>query len=136
MRDMTTIGRGLVAALAAAFLTIHAPAATHAADEVRQQRFESACRARMDELQRQEAANLEGIEWTERLDGVRGTYVGYSPAYRCILNDSGTSGRMAYQEVVYEKHGSNRQAALLSVPRPLEIREVTLILVEADGVWR
>lgn len=93
----------------------------------------------MDDLQQVEAKNLEAIEWQDRADGIRGTYVGYNPAYRCTLgsgSDAGASGRMTYQEVVYEKHGSSRKAARLSVPRPLEIHEVTLVLVEQAGEWR
>lgn len=136
MRAARTTHRGVGAALATALLLLTTTAAARGEDGGG---LEAACRARMDELQRQEAKNIESMEWLDRPDGIRGTYVGYNPVYRCVAgsgSEAGASGRMSYQEIVYEKHGSSKKAAHLSVPRPLEIREVTEILVERGGEWR
>lgn len=136
MRAARTRRRGVGAALAAALILLTTTEA--AQGEAQRQGLEAACRARMDELQRQEAKNIEAIAWLDRPDGFRGTYVGYNSTYRCVVgngSEAGASGRMSYQEIVYEKHGSTAKAAHRSVPRPIEIREVTEILVERAGEW-
>lgn len=132
--------RRIGAALAAAAtLAVVAAAAPAAAQGEAKQALDAACRARMQSFAEVEAANAERIVWEVVPGGVRGTYVGYAPGFGCRMGDPDRdppTARLSYQEVVYEKRGDSVRAATAAAPKPLEIREVTVILVFRDGHWR
>ena len=111
-----------------------------AADEARRERaLELTCKARMQTLAEQEAERLAQIEWHVVSDGVRGTYVGYAPDFTCRMGEPGQeppTARLRYQEVVWAKSGTTARQAMAATPKPVEIREVTVVLVYRDGIWR
>lgn len=100
--------------------------------------LDATCRARVQTLGEIEADNLARIEWEVVAGGVRGTYVGYSKSFTCRPSEPAKeppTARLGYQEVVYEQSGDSVRAARAATPKPLEIREVTVILVYRDGRW-
>lgn len=108
-------------------------------DDALRRALEQACQQRMQALQAEERANVEAIAWEITAAGVRGSYLGYAPDFSCKRSDVGGStptARFNYQEVVYEKQGENARAARAAEPKPVEIRNVTLVLIYRDGEWR
>jgi hypothetical protein len=127
----------LLAACTVAAGTLH-PARAVAADDPKNS-LDATCRARMQTLGEIAADNLERIEWEVVAGGVRGTYIGYASSFTCRLGEPGRTpptARLSYQEVVYEQSGDSVRAARAAAPKPLEIREITIILVYRDGQWR
>lgn len=125
-------------AAGAALAALLAAAPATAQDDAKQA-LDAACRARMQSFAEVEAANAERIVWEVVPGGVRGTYVGYAPGFACRMGDphrDPPTARLSYQEVVYEKRGDSVRAATAAAPKPLEIREVTVVLLFRDGHWR
>jgi len=139
---LTTMSRRLgvawVAAFAIATIVGLGPAVVHAEADLKRA-LELTCQARMSGLAEAETRNSRQIEWEIAAGGVRGTYLGYAPDFTCRLgaaeNDPRTA-RLSYEEVVYEKSGPNAAQAANAVPRPKEIRDVTVVLVYRDGSWQ
>lgn len=100
--------------------------------------LQAACKERLAALRDAERTNADNIEWEVTGAGVRGRYTGYALDASCRLVDAEKetpTGQLNYQEVVYEKRGSSARAARAATPRPIEIRNVTLVMVYRDGQW-
>lgn len=125
------VGIGIVAGL-----TTPVPAAEDA--EALRKSLQAACETRLRALEREERENLERIDWEVSPAGVRGVYLGFAKDFTCRRSDDPDgppTARLNYQEVVYEKRGKNAQQARAAQPKPIEIRNVTLVLVYRSGHW-
>lgn len=140
-----------LAARALATLALLLPVAAAAADgaadvgaripskAVLSKSLDAKCLDRMEELATLEKQHAANIAWEISPIAVRGTYIGYTQDYTCALGKSVGSNPAAtlrYQEVLYEKSGKTLSAAEGDSPRPVEITEVTEVLVYRDGIWR
>lgn len=130
-------GRMVIAVACLVSLTVGAVSAENSAQE-RAESLQLACAARMQDLKAKEAEHLEEVRWEIVPEGLRGVYIGYAPDFTCTVGNDPDSktARMHYQEVVYEKRGGGTRRAKRAEPKPLEIREVTVILSYQGGVWR
>jgi hypothetical protein len=100
--------------------------------------FGSFCVEWMQRLAKRNEHNIKGIKWKQDESGVRGAYVSYSPDHVCAMSEhsrSAPTGKITYQEVRYEKRGATIAEANRSVPRPIEIFEVTEIFTFRNGRW-
>lgn len=130
--------RATVAAILAAAGLSTIPVAEGRADDDLRRALDATCKARMERLAEVERVNLERVDWEVVAGGVRGVYLGYAPSFTCTQGDqerTPPTARLSYQEVVYEKRGDSAKAARAAAPKPLEIRDVTVVLVYRDGRW-
>jgi hypothetical protein len=100
-----------------------------------QQAFEVFCQDWMQKLAVREHDNIAHIQWNTKPEGVEGEYVGYNQDHTCVVKDGSIApvGKIAYQEVRYEKQGKTVEEAKESPARPLEVTAVTEIF-RHDGV--
>lgn len=96
------------------------------------------CELRMQELKRAAQERLAAVKWERDDTGVRGDYVDYSPEYVCGLSPaSGDTpvGRMEYQEIRFQKRGTDVSTAMEALPVPTGIEQVTQVFVYRRGTW-
>ncbi|MFI5364825.1 MAG: hypothetical protein ACHQ4J_04300 [Candidatus Binatia bacterium] len=76
------------------------------------------------------------IDWQTDPDGVRGTYVEYSPEYTCTLTkEKPPVGTIGYREMWYEKRGRTMADAEHSTPQPVKAFDTSEIFSRIRGTW-
>jgi len=99
--------------------------------------FQTFCQEWMEKLAVREHDNIANIKWNTNPDGVQGEYVGYSQDHTCVVKneDKDPVGKIAYQEVRYEKRGTTIAEAEKSPPHPVETTAVTELFRFEKGKW-
>ncbi len=112
-------------------------AASKASPEQVSQEFDQFCQDWMAKLAQREHDNIKNIKWNSGSDGVEGEYVGYPPDHTCVVKDGGEEpvGKIAYQEVRYEKHGATVAEAQQNPAHAVETTAVTELFRYDHGKW-
>lgn len=136
-----TIRRAAITAAAcAAFApTAQAEGASRPSSTLLAKSLEVRCLERMEELSAQAKRNEAAIAWEISPVAVRGTFSGYSPNHTCTLGAPDAdppTATLRYEEVLFEKSGKTLGAAEKDEARPLEITEVTEVLLYQKGRWQ
>ena len=99
--------------------------------------FQTFCQEWMQKLAVREHDNIANIKWDTEPDGVHGEYVGYTQDHTCTVKDEYRQpvGKIAYQEVRYEKRGGTVGEAEKSPPHPVETTAVTELFRFEKGKW-
>jgi hypothetical protein len=99
--------------------------------------FQTFCQEWMQKLAVREHDNIANIKWHTGPDGVQGEYVGYTQDHTCVVKneDKDPVGKIAYQEVRYEKRGATIAEAEKNLPHPLETTAVTELFRYEGGKW-
>lgn len=99
--------------------------------------FQTFCQEWMQKLAVREHDNVANIKWITKPDGVQGEYVGYTQDHTCTVKneDADPVGKIAYQEVRYEKRGTTIAEAENSPPHPVETTAVTELFRFEKGKW-
>jgi len=99
--------------------------------------FQTFCQEWMQKLAVRERDNIANIKWNTKPDGVQGEYVGYTQDHTCVVKNEDTDpvGKIAYQEVRYEKRGATVAEAEKSPPHALETTAVTELFHFENGKW-
>jgi len=99
--------------------------------------FQTFCQEWMQKLAVREHDNISNIKWNTKPDGVQGEYVGYTQDHTCVVKneDADPVGKIAYQEVRYEKRGATIVEAEKSLPRPVEATAVTELFRFEKDKW-
>lgn len=93
----------------------------------------------MRQLRADQQDSLASVRWQQDAIGIHGRYVGYAPDYECTLSTpvrAVPAGRMHYRQIRFEKRGSSVAEAMRADPVPLEIEDVTQVLVYREGHWQ
>ena len=99
--------------------------------------FQTFCQEWMQKLAVRERDNIANIKWNTKPDGVQGEYVGYTQDHTCVVKneDADPVGKIAYEEVRYEKRGATVAEAEKSPPHPVETTAVTELFHFENGKW-
>jgi hypothetical protein len=99
--------------------------------------FQTFCQEWMQKLAAREHDNIANIKWNTRPDSVQGEYVGYTQDHTCTVKNEDTApvGKIAYQEVRYEKRGATVAEAKNSPPHPVESTAVTELFRFEKDKW-
>jgi hypothetical protein len=99
--------------------------------------FQTFCQEWMQKLAVREHDNIANIKWDTKPDGVHGEYVGYTQDHTCVVKneDQEPVGKIAYQEVRYEKRGTTIAEAEQSSPHPVETTAVTELFRFDKDKW-
>jgi len=99
--------------------------------------FQTFCQEWMQKLAVREHDNIANIKWETKPDGVHGEYVGYPQDHTCVVKNQDTEpvGKIAYQEVRYEKYGTTIAEAKNNPPRAIEATAVTELFRFEKDKW-
>jgi hypothetical protein len=102
--------------------------------------LEEFCSKWMGFLAVRERDNRQKIQWQNGAAAVRGTFVGYSSDYECLLKKPKSAGAIPvatikYMEYLYQQDGPSPVEAAATAPRVVETTEVTEIFRYSAGKW-
>jgi len=120
-------------------IVLNAPAlSTRAHAEDADSAFPQFCEQWMEKLVQREEHNVAHIQWEQHGDGVTGSYIGYTRQHTCMTKNGTHAtpvGKISYQEIKYEKHGTTAAEAELAPAQPVRTSRVTEIFRYSDGKW-
>jgi hypothetical protein len=100
--------------------------------------FAGFCQEWMQKLAAREQYNIANIRWETDLQGVEGTYIGYTRDHTCTMKIGSKDvpvGKITYREIRFAKRGDSIGEAESNPAQPLETTEITEIFRYAAGKW-